>query len=752
MSNPQIEGAVDEARAFVKLLLEAARQREYPIYIALTLRSELLGGTVALHGLPEAINQGLHLLPQMSREQLRDVIKCPVELDGVRIDERLVDRMLNDLGDRHDHLPVLQHALMRMWSEWAHSDDESIGLAHYKKIGTLETSLSRHAENVFLEHLNIEQRKVVEAVFRSITDTVGGQIVRSPLKFQKILEFTKETDADKVRRVIDEFRQDGRSFLLPRISQPLTAETVVDISHESLFRQWTRLRRWAEDEALKKELHRQISESALLWQKKDFNDDFLFRGARLIEADGWAKDNGDKLTELETRFLEASRNLYRTELLRRPEQELSEKVVEEGMRHGRAVEKGTARVYIDYSRKDKAFAVHLYDALNAIGVDVVMDLDILPGTSWSEQLKDWVEETDAFIFVISPDSVRSAPARKELEYALNLNKRVIPVVCRPVEVESVPEILRQLQWIFLTDEKEFDRGTETLGKVINTDLYWSRTHARLSVRAAEWDRAKRDKGMLLRGTELREAEGWLAQATANKEPNPTVLQVQYITASRKAQYKRQRLMLTSLIAVLLVTIMLSVVAFVQARRAMALKALAEAQAERAKASEQQARLALREALLANQASGTAISPDGKWLFTVSNGQGRLIDIDTGKSLLVAEGSIRSTSFSPDGRFIAFGYSDGRVVSMELSTQTVYLLSKEGGGVRKVAFSPDSRLLAAAGDDGLAPVWDVESRQLIIRVRNPENDPFVDVGFSPDGKRLIVTSSDGVPTIWDVVTR
>lgn len=732
------EGAVDEARAFVKLLLEAAEQREYPIYIALTLRSELLGGTVALHGLPEAINRGLHLLPQMSREQLRDVIKGPIELSGARIDERVVDRMLNDLGDHYDQLPVLQHALMRMWSAWASEGDKSISLAHYEKIGPLENSLSKHAQSVFDEFLDKEQQTLAEAVFRSITETVGGQIVRNPLTFQKILESTKQTDEDKVRKVINEFREDGRSFLLPRILQPLTTETVVDISHESLFRQWKSLKRWAEDEALKKELYRQISESALLWEKKDFNDSFLFRGARLIEADNWAKDNGDKLNKLEIRFLEASRNLHRAEIHRKTEEELSKKVVEEGIRHGKAVLTGAARVYIDYSRKDLPFVKRLREALNSKGIETVLDLEILPGTDWPKQLKNWVDETEAFIFVISPDSIKSVIARKELEYALQLNKRVIPVVYRKVDPEFVPASLRVLQWIFLTDEDEFDSATATLGKVINTDLYWARTHARLSVRAADWESNAQNSGLLLRGTELKEAEGWLAQAEANKEPTPTMLQIQYITASRKASYRRQRLGMASLSMALILAIVISTFALWQYAKA--------------RQSELEAREALNEVTLARQASGTAFSPDGNLLFTVSkDGRGRLTDI-SGKELLeIQAGTINSSAFSADGKFIAYAGSAGKVSLVELQTFKFHLLSNEAGNVMKLAFSPDSQLLAAATNNGNTKIWNVGSGAQVLSLVSGERDVLLNAAFSPDGKTLMTTSNDGSIRLWDVTT-
>ena len=49
--------------------------------------------------------------------------------------------------------------------------------------------------------------------------------------------------------MIDVFRDPSRSFLMPPAGEALGAETVIDISHESLMRVWQRLDAWADEEA-----------------------------------------------------------------------------------------------------------------------------------------------------------------------------------------------------------------------------------------------------------------------------------------------------------------------------------------------------------------------------------------------------------------------------------------------------------------------------------------------------------------------
>src|SRR5262245_14568591 len=105
----------NDAAAFVKLLLEAIKlnesgQREANIYVVLTMRSDFLGDCSQFWDLPEAINESQYLIPRLTRDQLREVITGPVALGGGEIALRLVNQLLNDIGDNQDQLPILQHA------------------------------------------------------------------------------------------------------------------------------------------------------------------------------------------------------------------------------------------------------------------------------------------------------------------------------------------------------------------------------------------------------------------------------------------------------------------------------------------------------------------------------------------------------------------------------------------------------------------------------------------------------------------
>lgn len=261
----------NEAAAFVKLILEASRQREVPIYVVLTMRSDYLGYCSQFWDLPEAINESQYLIPRLTRDQLREAIAGPVAVGGGEITPRLVSRLLNDVGDNQDQLPILQHALMRTWDKWKEERRENeppntpMDLRHYEAIGGMAEALSQHADEAYNE-LSRDRQKLAEQIFKCLTEKeMDSSEVRRPLTVRELCAVT-EADEREVIADIEVFRRPGRSFLMPPHEIALTADTLIDISHESLIRNWKRLRDWVDGEARSARIYRRLAETAILYQ------------------------------------------------------------------------------------------------------------------------------------------------------------------------------------------------------------------------------------------------------------------------------------------------------------------------------------------------------------------------------------------------------------------------------------------------------------------------------------------------------
>src|SRR3954447_26294377 len=110
-------------------------------------------------------------------------------------------------------------------------------------------------------------------------------------------------------------------------------------------------------------------------------------------------------------------------------------------------------VFISYSRRDADFVRRLHDALAARDRSAWVDWSsIRPTADWMREIKAAIEGAPAFLFVISPDSVKSEMCKEEIEHADTLNKRILPLVERDVDAEAVPEAARRRNWVFFREE------------------------------------------------------------------------------------------------------------------------------------------------------------------------------------------------------------------------------------------------------------------------------------------------------------
>jgi formylglycine-generating enzyme required for sulfatase activity len=319
-----------EAAQFVQLLLTAARRPDAPVYVVLTMRSDFLGDCAQFPGLPEALSESQYLIPRLTREQRRQAIVEPLRLFGATMTPQLVEQLLNDSGDESadpavgaryrggapDPLPVLQHALMRTYSEWKSLAQEKtagpIDLPQYRDAGRMEAAIDQHAERLFTEELGDEGRRWVERIFRCLTTTELGRPVRRPTQLADLYNIVaaKDGDKEKIDAVLNLLRQRENSFV------QLYRDGSVDISHESLIWKWKRLSGWVADEAASAELYRDLVKDAsgkATWGEPKLSAALAVRKNNVWNAD-WAKQYSDGRFQDVEAFLSRSQKAARNQL------------------------------------------------------------------------------------------------------------------------------------------------------------------------------------------------------------------------------------------------------------------------------------------------------------------------------------------------------------------------------------------------------------------------------------------------------
>lgn len=338
---------------FVDLLLTASKLRDSMVYVIITMRSEFLGECVKFRNLPEAINKGQYLVPRLSAKNISDTIEGPIAVVDKEISQRLVNQMVNEIGDDMDQLPVLQHSLMRTYNfAFLHdSDKQKIEIEDYEAIGTMEMALSNHATKIFngLKEENSKARglsrkqRIAKLIFQRLTDESKGSLGgRFPTTLSKIYSICKarplKASKKEVKVVINEFRGLDTSFLMPPIDTALTDDLVIDISHESLMRNWDLLIGndkqigWIQEEVENGKRYRQLHERRIQGDPiiSSLLDDLLVWKKNNSISSTWAKryvntedSKGD--FDKNMKFIEES-DAYRNDLREKETSEAIKKV------------------------------------------------------------------------------------------------------------------------------------------------------------------------------------------------------------------------------------------------------------------------------------------------------------------------------------------------------------------------------------------------------------------------------------------
>src|SRR5215510_6551297 len=199
-------------------------------------------------------------------------------------------------------------------------------------------------------------------------------------------------------------------------------------------------------------------------------------------------------------------------------------------------------VFISYSRRDKAFVKKLNATLDSAGVQAWVDWEgIELASDWMETISEAIQNSDALLFIVSPDSVKSKICARELELGLQYNKKLIPILYRqPEKRQKLHKEISATNWVYMRKEDNFKQTLPKLIESINTDLDWVQQHTKLLSQANEWEKKNKNSSFLLGGEKLGEAEHWMIEASTQASRQVLPVQAEFISSSRAWAVRRQR--------------------------------------------------------------------------------------------------------------------------------------------------------------------------------------------------------------------
>ncbi|MBQ3657402.1 MAG: hypothetical protein II956_11245 [Bacteroidales bacterium] len=335
----------EESYTAINLLLETVRiavTEKLPVYVIFTMRSDFISQCTVFKNLPEFIAYSQFFVPQLKRTEICQVIEEPAALAGGKVSDRLREVIVNNLNNGFDQLPVLQHALNLLW-KMADNGQKELDLIHLAKIAGISSDVLSGEErkefdawfakrpdyekkyfekpdlnNVLNAHAGIlyesaydyfqkntpwaqknitreESKEIIEAAFKSLVKIDNNRPVRNRCTIDEITGFIGKENITNatVCGVINIFRSPDNTLLRPFIedgeleTQYLSGDTVLDITHEALIRNWKMLAEWGvQMESNAKDYH-DFNSQLLRWLKKNKSPEYLLPGGTYNYFNDW---------------------------------------------------------------------------------------------------------------------------------------------------------------------------------------------------------------------------------------------------------------------------------------------------------------------------------------------------------------------------------------------------------------------------------------------------------------------------------
>jgi len=291
--------AEEERRRFIDLLVTAVTESSGPVIVILTLRADCYDRPMHYEELSRLIEAHHRIVLPMEIQELRAAIEKPAQFPDVQLtfEGNLVGDLLFEVQRQPGALPLLQFTLVQLFQR---RNGHQLTLQAYREIGGVTGALAQQAEETYAALPSEEHRRLARALFLRLIDPgeTEQDTTRRRAALSELLLFNP-----KERVMIGEV---ATAFISARLltTSTLAGTPTVEVSHEALIREWTRLADWLR--AAREDIHLQqaITQDVAAWEQRSKPTDRLYRGSQLTEARKWARRNPPSSKEAD--FLQAS--------------------------------------------------------------------------------------------------------------------------------------------------------------------------------------------------------------------------------------------------------------------------------------------------------------------------------------------------------------------------------------------------------------------------------------------------------------
>jgi hypothetical protein len=112
------------------------------------------------------------------------------------------------------------------------------------------------------------------------------------------------------------------------------------------------------------------------------------------------------------------------------------------------------RTFVSYASITRREITALVKDIEDLGYAAWFDQELTGGHAWWQTILNSIEQSDVFIFALTPQALDSYPCRLEYEYAQAIGKRILPVMLTQVNTNFLPPALSEIQYVDFRAENE----------------------------------------------------------------------------------------------------------------------------------------------------------------------------------------------------------------------------------------------------------------------------------------------------------
>jgi len=287
-----------EIALFLDSLYTAVTAADSRVRVIITLRADFYDRPLLYGDFAELVRARSEVVVPLSAQEFEQAIRKPAQRVGLDVESQLATAIISDLRGEPGALPLLQYSLTELFER---REDNMLTLQAYQASGGVLRALARRAEDLYKE-MTEDRKPLVRQIFlRMVTLGEGIEDTRRQVLFSEVSAVVSDRTA--LQEILDTF---GKYRLLTFEHDPTTREPSIEIAHEALIREWTRLRQWLEESRNDLRMQRLLAAACQEWIKAERLEGFLLAGGRLAQFEEWNSESTVSLAQNEREFLHAS--------------------------------------------------------------------------------------------------------------------------------------------------------------------------------------------------------------------------------------------------------------------------------------------------------------------------------------------------------------------------------------------------------------------------------------------------------------